>query len=402
MSSNPDFNYYIFQQEGKLVELWYLDAFADLLHMDSSSTTATGYIHKYLRNLVLDHFGSEILKARLLSMMEALIHQKLNDWSRQPVIEVKNSISLMIYDLTAKLLFSYESKEGRNLSELFGNFLQGLMSFPLNIPGTAFHKCKTNQKKVINLMRDILSQKRASPEKCKRDLLDQVIDDMKTETFLTDDFVLYIMFGLLLASSETISSTLTLAIKLLTDHPYVVQELTKEHVAILNSRETTASAGVTWNEYKSMTFTSHVINESLRLASVAPGIMRRAIKDIEVDGYTIPKGWVIMVVPAALQLNPNTYDDPLVFNPWRWTAMGQNFTAKNFIPFGGGNRSCAGAEFSKALMAVFFHVLVTNYSWTKVRGGDVVRSPALGFGNGFHIKVSESMGDNRQQATPSH
>lgn len=49
----------------------------------------------------------------------------------------------MISELTAKVLFSYESKEGENLSEIFGNFLQGLMSFPLNIPGTAFHKCKT-------------------------------------------------------------------------------------------------------------------------------------------------------------------------------------------------------------------------------------------------------------------
>ncbi len=35
-------------------------------------------------------------------------------------------------------------------------------------------------------------------------------------------------------------------------------------------------------------------------------------------GYTIPKGWALMVVPAALQLNPNTYEDPLAFNPWRW------------------------------------------------------------------------------------
>ena len=25
-----------------------------------------------------------------------------------------------------------------------------------------------------------------------------------------------------------------------------------------------------------------------------------------------------MVVPAALQLNPSTYEDPLAFNPWRW------------------------------------------------------------------------------------
>jgi cytochrome P450 len=25
-----------------------------------------------------------------------------------------------------------------------------------------------------------------------------------------------------------------------------------------------------------------------------------------------------MVVPAAIQLNPNIYEDPLTFNPWRW------------------------------------------------------------------------------------
>ena len=49
---------------------------------------------------------------------------------------------------------------------------------------------------------------------------------MKTETFLTDNFVIYMMFGLLLASFETISSTLTLAIKLINDHPKVVQQLT--------------------------------------------------------------------------------------------------------------------------------------------------------------------------------
>jgi cytochrome P450 len=25
-----------------------------------------------------------------------------------------------------------------------------------------------------------------------------------------------------------------------------------------------------------------------------------------------------MVVPAAIQLNPNIFEDPLTFNPWRW------------------------------------------------------------------------------------
>ena len=40
-----------------------------------------------------------------------------------------------------------------------------------------------------------------------------------------------------------------------------------------------------------------------------------------------------------------------------------SYIGKNFIPFGGGSRSCAGAEFSKVVMAIFFHVLVTEYRY---------------------------------------
>ncbi|CBI29008.3 unnamed protein product, partial [Vitis vinifera] len=39
-----------------------------------------------------------------------------------------------------------------------------------------------------------------------------------------------------------------------------------------------------------MTFTHQVINEALRLARVAPGILRRAIKDIQVNRYMILAG----------------------------------------------------------------------------------------------------------------
>ena len=33
------------------------------------------------------------------------------------------------------------------------------------------------------------------------------------------------------------------------------------------------------------------------------------------------------------------------------------------MPFGGGTRQCAGAEFSKVYMAAFLHVLVTKYRY---------------------------------------
>ena len=48
----------------------------------------------------------------------------------------------MIFDLTAKKLISYDpSKSSENLKDSFVAFIVGLISFPVNIPGTAYNKC---------------------------------------------------------------------------------------------------------------------------------------------------------------------------------------------------------------------------------------------------------------------
>jgi hypothetical protein len=97
---------------------------------------------------------------------------------------------------------------------------------------------------------------------------------------------------------------------------------------------------------------AQVVNETLRLMNIPPGLLRKALKDINVKGmyayaliamnppfvinyiyslmelidrftftfpgYTIPAGWTIMLVTPIVHLNPETYKDPLKFNPWRW------------------------------------------------------------------------------------
>lgn len=48
----------------------------------------------------------------------------------------------MIFDLTAKKLISYDQESSEeNLRQNFVAFIRGLISFPLDIPGTAYHKC---------------------------------------------------------------------------------------------------------------------------------------------------------------------------------------------------------------------------------------------------------------------
>ena len=113
-----------------------------------------------------------------------------------------------------------------------------------------------------------------------------------------------------------------------------------------------------------------------------------------------------MLVTSAQQLSPNTFENPLEFNPWRWKVVfhfhfqnaivlfrfcfffflrGVNLktlsklimlrhrignqelkshvVSKNFMPFGGGMRQCAGAEYSRVFLATFFHVLLTKYRY---------------------------------------
>lgn len=105
-------------------------------------------------------------------------------------------------------------------------------------------------------------------------------------------------------------------------------------------------------------------------------------------GYTIPAGWLVMVSPMAVHLNPELFEDPLTFNPWRWQDEGKRSAMlRNFIPFGGGVRLCAGAEFTRIQIALFIHTLVTKYRWKEIKGGDVQRISEIVFPKGCRIQI---------------
>lgn len=68
-----------------------------------------------------------------------------------------------------------------------------------------------------------------------------------------------------------------------------------------------------------------MINESLRLTSTAPTVLRIIDHEFQAGDYTIPAGWLFMGYPNV-HYNPEKYDDPLEFNPWRWKVILNLFT----------------------------------------------------------------------------
>jgi cytochrome P450 len=68
-----------------------------------------------------------------------------------------------------------------------------------------------------------------------------------------------------------------------------------------------------------MPYLDLVIKETLRLYAPLPASEPRSFPEIvEVDGYQIPAGTVISLLPYALHRKEDVFEDPLVFNPERW------------------------------------------------------------------------------------
>ncbi|KAJ6345495.1 hypothetical protein OIU78_008200 [Salix suchowensis] len=338
VSTDNEINKYIFQHEGTLVELWYLDSFAKFFALEGET------------------------RESLLPKIEDLIHTNLSKWATQGPVDIKQVISVMVFNFTATKIFGYDAENSKEkLSDNYTRMMNNFISLPLNIPGTSFHQCMQDREKMLKMLKDTLMERLNDPSKRRGDFLDQAIDDMETEKFLTVDFIPQLLFGILFASFESISTILTLTFKFLSENTRVVEELAAEHDAIVRKRENPNSR-LTWEEYKSMTFTQ--------------------------TGYTVPAGWAVMLATPAAQLNPETFKDPVTFNPWRWKDLDQVTISKNFMPFGGGTRQCAGAEYSKLVLSTFLHILVTRFRFTKVKGGDVSRTPIISFGDGIHIKFT--------------
>lgn len=205
-----------------------------------------------------------------------------------------------------------------------------------------------------------MRQRRKEGEK-KNDMLGALL---ASGDHFSDEQIVDFMLALLVAGYETTSTIMTLAVKFLTENPLALAQLKEEHDQI-RAKKSYPEAPLEWTDYKSMAFTQCVVNETLRVANIIGGIFRRAMTDINIKGYTIPKGWKVFASFRAVHLNPDHFKDARTFNPWRWQKSNSEATSPGnvYTPFGGGPRLCPGYELARVVLSVFLHQIVTRYSW---------------------------------------
>jgi cyclooctatin synthase len=171
---------------------------------------------------------------------------------------------------------------------------------------------------------------------------------------------------LVIAGSETTGNTLAWACYLLAQHPQLQARLQAEADRVL------AGADADYETVSRLPFTRAVITETLRLYSPVWILPRRALVDVELDGYLLPAGGRMFFSPYALNRDARLHRDPDRFDPDRWGAdYSRSDLRATFFPFGQGIRNCIGEGFAWTESILLLSEIAARWHLRLVDGADV-------------------------------
>ncbi|MGK2868225.1 MAG: cytochrome P450 [Mycobacterium sp.] len=162
---------------------------------------------------------------------------------------------------------------------------------------------------------------------------------------MTDEQLRDQLMTLLVAGHDTTATSLSWALERLTRHPAVLAR------AVRAARDGESGKGERSDGESSQgEYLDAVCKEVLRIRPVVFDVGRILTEPTEVAGYRLPAG--VMVAPGIglVHRNPEQYADPDRFDPDR--MLGASLSPTTWLPFGGGNRRCLGANFALVEMAV--------------------------------------------------
>ncbi|KAI4389283.1 hypothetical protein MLD38_001524 [Melastoma candidum] len=388
VSMDPDVNRYILMNESKGLVPGYPQSMLDIVG-NRNIAAVHGSTHKYMRAALFSLINPAMIKDQILSNVDSFVRSHLASWEGTIVDIQKETKEMAFLSMLRQICGTQPDEFIQEIVPEFFNLVLGTLSLPINFPGTNYRCGVQARRNIVRMLRKLMEERRGecpSPSPRPYDMLDDMLrTDDEYKHKLSDEEIIDQIMTLLYSGYETVSTTSMMAVKYLHDNPVALHELRREHMEIRAKKK--AEDPVDWNDFKSMKFTRAVIFETLRLATVVNGVLRKTTKDLELNGFEIPKGWRIYVYLREMNYDQCVYPEPLAFNPWRWLEKDGERRSNNLL-FGGGTRVCPGKELGIAEISTFLHYFVIKYRWEEIGGAKMRKFPRVSAPNGLHIRVS--------------
>ncbi len=158
------------------------------------------------------------------------------------------------------------------------------------------------------------------------------------------------------AGHETTATAMTWWSGLIARHPEVADRIHAEVDAVLHGKTPTPDT------LQQLPWLQASLKEAMRLYPPAAVLMtRRAIKDVKVGSWTLPKGQLIAFTPYVIQRDARWFESPDDFKPERFMPGAPEVPRGAWMPFGTGPRVCIGQHFALLEMGLIAAMLMQRF-----------------------------------------
>ncbi|EYU24035.1 hypothetical protein ABFS82_12G008000 [Erythranthe guttata] len=176
-----------------------------------------------------------------------------------------------------------------------------------------------------------------------------------------------VLQDMLIAGTDTSSTSVEWAISELIRHPSIMKKLQKELESTVGLNHMVEESHLEKLEYLDF-----VVKETLRLHPPAPLLIpRESMEDCTINGiFHIPKKSRAIVNVWAIGRDPSAWANPETFWPERFAGSDVDSRGRDFqlIPFGSGRRSCPGQQLGLTVVKLMLAQLVHCFDWELPNG----------------------------------
>ena len=312
--------------------------------------TIDGTLHRSSRKMMIPAFhrekirsATEIMEEEVAAAVETLVPGQvidLYDWTRHLALRIAMRA---LFGLDPDLARAGDFDAAEEFEAALSFHARDVAMQLARGPGTPYAQVLKSRARLDELVYAEIASRRQSGQRG-----DDVLSLLLDSTFedgepLSDKQVRDHVMTLLFAGHDTTTSTVA----------FMFYELSR-NPELLESPQITPEM---------------ILDETLRMYPPAYIGPRRSVDPYEFAGVTVPGNVHVNYCSWASHHLPDVWDEPERFDPLRFTEEGKAALRKGqYIPFGGGSRTCIGMRFGQAEIGVIMRSVLERFRLELIPG----------------------------------
>ncbi|MBW4670481.1 MAG: cytochrome P450 [Cyanomargarita calcarea GSE-NOS-MK-12-04C] len=361
---NPQAIQEIFNQDSKF-DIGRGNELAKPLLGQNSLLLMDGDRHRRERKLLMPPFHGERLQAYAKQIC-LITEQIASQWQVGQPFVVRSAMQKVSLEVILQIVFGLsEGERYQQLKPLLTTWLD-MIDSPLRSSMLFLHflqkdwgmwtpwgRMKQRQRQIHDLLQAEIAEKRTKQDDYGGDVLSLMMAARdENGQAMSDEELRDELLTILFAGHETTATTLAWAFYQIHQHPDILEKLQQELDSLGDNHNPM--------EIAQLPYLTAVCQETLRMYPVIPGLFSRITKSsMKIAGYEFDAETTLMPSIYLVHYREDLYPNAEQFKPERF--LERQYSAGEYLPFGGGSRRCLGSALAQLEMKLVLATVLSKY-----------------------------------------